>query len=437
MRTKDIIKNIVLSVSTRFATILSSLLLVPLTINYVNPTQYGIWLTLSSVISWVYFFDLGLGNGFRNRFAEARAVGDYRLARQYVSTTYFAIGSVLLIVYIVAMMINCFLDWDVFLKVSETYRDELSRVFLVIMTFTCLNMFANIFGELLNADQKQGWGSVIRGIGQYMALAVIFILTKTTSGSLTNLAIYYAGVPCLVMGATSVLMYRFSRYRRYSPRIGDIRPDLIKNILSLGSKFFLIYMCLIAVFQIVNIVISREIGALGVTQYNIANRYFGIVYMGIGIIMDPFWSAFTDAYVRKDNAWMQTMVKRLNKCYLLCLAGLVLMFFCAPYIYRFWIGDAVEIDYRVSVAMAVLIACQAFGNIHMTLINGIGAVRIQMLVYVAMALLSWPLFSYAARGFGLVGIIAVPAGVYLLQGIVAKIQLNKILDGTASGIWLK
>ena len=53
------------------------LVLVPLTINYLNPTKYGIWITLSSVIGWFSFFDIGLGNGLRNRFAEAIANNDH------------------------------------------------------------------------------------------------------------------------------------------------------------------------------------------------------------------------------------------------------------------------------------------------------------------------------------------------------------------------
>src|SRR5664280_113011 len=63
-----------------------SLFLVPVTIHYVNPTRYGIWLTLSSIVGWFSFFDIGLGNGLRNKFAEAIASENHDLARTYVST---------------------------------------------------------------------------------------------------------------------------------------------------------------------------------------------------------------------------------------------------------------------------------------------------------------------------------------------------------------
>ena len=87
-RSKEAVKGVALSVLAKLVYVISSFLIVHLTIDYVNPTQYGIWLTLSSIVGWVVLFDLGLGNGFRNRFAEAKADGNAELAKSYLSTTY-------------------------------------------------------------------------------------------------------------------------------------------------------------------------------------------------------------------------------------------------------------------------------------------------------------------------------------------------------------
>ena len=68
-------KNIAASLVLKCVSILISLQVVPLTIDYINPTKYGIWLTLSSIIARLSYFDLGFAHGFRNRFAEAKAKG--------------------------------------------------------------------------------------------------------------------------------------------------------------------------------------------------------------------------------------------------------------------------------------------------------------------------------------------------------------------------
>src|ERR1043165_1990343 len=87
-RTLKAKKNVAISFLLKGISILIGFVLIPMTINYVNPTQYGIWLTLSSIISWFSFFDIGLGNGLKNKVAQANALGDFTQARIYISTTY-------------------------------------------------------------------------------------------------------------------------------------------------------------------------------------------------------------------------------------------------------------------------------------------------------------------------------------------------------------
>ena len=84
-RSRKSVFNIILSFGAKGITIVTQMMIVPLTINYVNPTQYGIWLTLSSIIAWISFFDLGFGNGMRNKVAEAKAKGNTELAKLFVS----------------------------------------------------------------------------------------------------------------------------------------------------------------------------------------------------------------------------------------------------------------------------------------------------------------------------------------------------------------
>jgi len=55
-------RNIAATFLIKGASILISLLLVPLTIHYVNPTEFGIWLTMSSFLTLIayYYFTMDL-----------------------------------------------------------------------------------------------------------------------------------------------------------------------------------------------------------------------------------------------------------------------------------------------------------------------------------------------------------------------------------------
>ena len=88
-RTASVKKNILGSLVIRGVSILVSLLIVPMTLNYVSSEVYGIWLTLSSVMLWLNFFDVGFTLGLKNKLAEAIALDNWDKGRKFVSTTYF------------------------------------------------------------------------------------------------------------------------------------------------------------------------------------------------------------------------------------------------------------------------------------------------------------------------------------------------------------
>ncbi len=56
-------------------------------------------LQLSSIVGWFSFFDIGLTQGLRNKFAEAKAKGDDELAQVYVSTTYAILAMIFFAVW--------------------------------------------------------------------------------------------------------------------------------------------------------------------------------------------------------------------------------------------------------------------------------------------------------------------------------------------------
>lgn len=436
-RSRKSIVNIIMSFGAKGLIIIIHLMIVPLTINYVNPTQYGIWLTLSSIIAWIGFFDLGFGNGMRNKVAESKAKGNIELARQYVSTTYFAIGAIVLGLFLTVQVLNMFLSWPSILKVDASYTEELRKVFSILTTFFCLNMVLKLFKSLLFADQKPGVVSWIDVVGQLICLGSIWLLTKFTDGSLLNLASFYSGIPTLTILFVSAFAYHFTSYKQYAPRFKYVRMGLVKDIMKIGVQFFIIYLCMLVIFQVINVVISRELGPESVTEYNIAHKYFNIAYSVMGIILMPFWTAFTDAYHKNDFVWMRKTKNVLEKIWLCEVISVALMVVIAPWFYKIWIGDKVSVGTMLTIGMAVFLLLQSIGAVYTQLINGVGTIRIQLIVYIVFAVISWPLMQYSCRSFGLVGILVAPSLVYIVQTILGKIQIEKILNRTNTGIWNK
>lgn len=431
-------KNILLTLSLRIFTVIPSILLVPLTIDYVNPEQYGIWLTLSSILILMNLFDFGFSNGFRNRFAEARAANDDVLAGQLVSTTYFVISLIALTLLVTFEIININLDWCSLLHVSSAYSSDLRSCFAYLILFFCLSLITNILTSLLTADQKPSLASLLQAIGQVLSLlAIIALRVINGTGSIVELAIAYSGIPFLVFLLGTGYFFFCTNYNKLRPKITAIRVNHVKDLMTLGFKFFVITLCSMVIFQLMNIIITRELGALAVTQFNVANKYFNILYMPAIIILTPIWSAVTDAYVKQDIIWIKSIKKRLEKAWLYCVCVAALMVFLSMPFYHLWVGDKVYVSYYLSIMMALYILVQIIGNAYMYMINGTGKVVIQTIVYVVFAIISYPTFVYGARHLGLEGMLLVPIVFYFVQTLLGNIQLNMILKGDVHGLWAK
>lgn len=430
-------KNIAASFLLKLVNISTTLYIVPLTINYVNPTRYGIWLTISSIISWMSYFDLGFVHGFRNKFAEAKANENWSLAQSYVSTTYAIMTLIFSAVLLFALLINYFINWSNAINVPEVYNKELQLVFAILAIFFCINTVATVTTTMLTADQKPALAALIQTSGQVLSLIIIFVLTRTTGGSIVYLAFAFSGVPCLLLIITSYFIFRQPAYRKFCPSIKKISPGLSKDIIGLGGQFFIIMISSFCIFQFINIILSRLEGPEAVTQYNIAYKYFNVMHMVAVIILTPFWSAFTDAYFQKDFIWMQKVQRKLECLWLLMIPLLALMLFLSSFFYNCWIGDQVNIPFSLSVSMAIYVLFQTGGELYMYLINGIGKVHLQLIIYLSFAGIATPVMYILCVKWGITGILIVPSVVFFVQSLIGRIQIRKIIFNKADKIWNK
>lgn len=435
-RSAQAIKNIMWGGGIKAVSVIIPLIQVPLLLGYWDNVVYGIWLTLASIINWISYFDVGLTHGLRNRFAEAKANNNTELAKRYVSTTYATLFAIFGSLSVVLVVINFFLNWTGILNVDLDINDELRAVFFVIIITNCLQFILKVYPTILLADQRPALSYGIHTIGQILVLLTLLILVRFDNIPLHIFALVITGIPCLVILLFSIIAFK-GRYSSYSPSIKSIDKSLIRNILGLGIKFFIIQIDLLIIFQMSNIIISRVLGPSNVTTFNIANTYYYAFFMVFSIIITPYWSAFTDAYTRGDYTWMNKVFRNLKMIWRYSIVVMLLMVLLSEVFFHIWVGDQVSIPLGLSIAFGVYVLIMSLANIHMFILNGIGKVYIQLIIYTAFALISIPTLVYTGKLFGLVGIVIVLTTVYACQAIFGEIQIRKILNKSQYGAWDK
>lgn len=429
-------KNILASFVIKGLSIAISLVLVPLTINYVNPSRYGIWLTLSSMVAWFSFFDIGFGNGLRNKFAEALAKGQDELARIYVSTTYAILSIIIVTVLILFLFINRFLDWSKILNTPPEMAGELSILAGIVFVFFCLRFIFQLLATVLTANQEPAKASFFDFLGSFFSLIIIFILTKTTSGNLIYLGTALSFAPVLVL-AISSLWYYSRDYKKYAPSFKYVKFGFARNLMSLGIKFFIIQIAALVLFNTNNIIITQLFGPKEVTTFNVSFKLFSVITMIFFIIATPLWSAFTDAYVKSDFAWIKTTLSKMRKIWYLLIIFSIMILLASPLIYKLWVGDSVKVPFALSMAMCSYGIVYIWQTIHVFLLNGIGKIKLQLYLVIFTGLINIPLAIFLGKKMGLVGITLTSTLLFIFMGILFSIQTHKILNNTATNIWNK
>ena len=431
-------KNIIQSFGFKVVSIILSLLIVPLTIDYISAEQYGIWLTVSSIVAWISYFDLGLGHGLRNRYAECKALGNTQLAKHYISTAYAVFSFIFLTVLLVFFLVNQFIDWQGFLKISQLENAELQKLMMILVSFFCLTMIFKVINSLLLGDQRTSFASGVSVTEQLVSLIVVYILTKTTTANINYLAFSSYGVPCCVLLIITIVLFSSKGFfHEYRPSLSFVDFHLTKHLIGLGVKFFIIQVSLLVIFQFVNIILSRNCGQLAVTQYNISYKYFNMLHMAEIIILTPFWTAFTDAFTKKDYSWMKSVYKKLNILAVISIPVVITMVLLAPTFFIIWLHDSVSVPYSLNICMGLYMLAMVYASLQMYLLNGIGKVNVQLYVYIFFAIISIPTMNYLSKELNMYGILIVLIIVYTVQAIVGGVQIHKILNGRAIGMWNK
>ena len=435
-RTRNVTKNVIGSVLIKGFSILIQLLLVPLTLGYLSPELYGIWLTLSSILLWLNFFDVGFTLGLKNKLAEAIATKDYKKGRALVSTTYFMMIIIFIPLCLLLEFLVPFINWSSFLNVSPIYNPQLIDVVQVLVTCFCLQMILNVITSVLAANQQVALSSAFPVIGNFFAVIAIYFLTKFSEPSLLNLALAISYLPIIVLLISSIIIFN-GKLKLLRPNIKNIETVLIKDIFFFFFRFFIIQIQIIVLYQTTNILISNVSSPLDVTSYNIAYKYTSIASMAFSIILGPLWPAFTDAYTKKDYTWMNNVYRRMVQLYMLICIIVAIMVAISPIIYNIWLGSKANVDYIMTTIVAAYVLISAWDSLQVALINGIGCVTMQTYVTLIGLVLHIPLSIFIGKYIGALGVVTSMIIINIIYSSVFTTQIRKLLNGSARGIWIK
>jgi O-antigen/teichoic acid export membrane protein len=430
-------KNVTVSFICKAFSILISFLIVPLTLGYVGKVEYGIWITISAIIQWFTFFDIGLGNGLRNKLAESLALGDLELARIYTSSVFALITMIAFILFIGFFFVANFISWNSVLNTNVISNKSLSTIVIMVFFFFCIGFVLGLVSSILEARQQWALNDILGLAAQLFGLLALYILIKFTKGSLFYLCLVYGSKSAVVMFIAAIFLF-LGPLKQFRPSIKYIQFRKAIPLINLGIKFFIGQILYLIVTQTSVILVIQFFGPEDVTTFNLAVRYVSITSMGYMMVLTPFLSAFTEAFTKNDYSWIRNIIKKINWIWVLTSLATLIMVFCYKIFFKLWVGDKVIVPGSLIIALSVSSIISMWSGTFTLFLNGIGKIQLQLYLLGLQAILFFPLsYLFYRLQFGLISIVAAQILFYVSSAGLFTIQYNRIIHKTAHGIWLK
>lgn len=384
---KKLITNIVNSIMIKAASILVAFFTTPVYMRYfANQAILGVWFTLVSIFNMFLQFDLGIGNGLRNRLTEALIEGNEKKIKSYISSAYVFISVFTLCVGIFVSFLVCFLPLNRILNISERIISEhaLKGGILICVIGLCGQCVFRLVTSMYYALQKAATPSFLLFFANLLLLLVTFFAPKTekTDDSFIFLSVAHAvvtNIP-LIVATVWVFCHDFSKYK---PSSKYFNLYIGKDLLKLGLTFFFLQASGLLLTNCFELLITVFVSPEKTVDYQVYYKIFGTPSLLFYLVLTPFWSAITKARAEKRYIWLRNVHKLIFGMVFISTVGAFLLVPFVSFIVEIWLQEqASQIEIATNYSLWFALWCGANMWLHGngTFANGLEWMRVQKIM---------------------------------------------------------
>lgn len=405
-----------------------SLVYVPIVLNYLGDYKYGVWASILNILSWISYFDLGIGNGLRNRLSESLASSTPRISpKVLVSSAYAILMGVVAVVAVVCGVVISFVDWPALLSAWNVDESLLCVVELSFLGM-CFSFVLTLCNSVYYALQKAQVVNLISVCQQAVMLLSVWLLSLTGTSSLTAVAVFYVLSNILVYGAFTV--YVFARNRSLAPSPRCCSREVAKDVGGLGIMFFVAQIATLVLFTTDNLIVSNLFGPEQVTVYATANKVFTVLPSLFAALVVPLWSKTTVDYARGDIVEIRVSLSKMHRLFAVAAMCVIVMVVAFKPMVRLWLGRDLGFENSLVVLMGVYAVVYMWNAIYSQIVNGLALVGFIAVIAFVQLVVNIPLSIFLASscGLGVNGVLLGTIIAMLIHSVTYPFYCKRALD---------
>jgi O-antigen/teichoic acid export membrane protein len=341
---------------------------IPLTIHYLGPERFGIWMTLSSLTSVLRIADVGIASGLISRISAACSVDE---SRELLSSALAAIAALVGALTLLVLGAFLFLPWGQLVGATSALGQSEARwAFLAMAVVILIDLVAGTTRSVNHGLQRGYLNSIWRSLGTLAGLGLLVVGTRLGVG-LPALLLLYSGTPLL-----GEFMNSRQIFREFPPSVRLVTWHCVRSIAGTGVWFFVMQLAIAAREVIPRFAISQTLGAQAVTPYAIVESLFAYGLLATSLIVQPLWPAYSEALSKGELSWVRRTLRRTLRITLVVIA-VVLFPLCV-------FGGAVterlahvEVSGTLVWTLGFMYMAYSIGACYSTVLNGANAIRPQ------------------------------------------------------------
>lgn len=436
-RSQIVAKNAAFSLAIKAVGMLIDFATVPVLLTFLDTSHYGVYLTISSIVFWTHQFDFGLGAGLRYKLTRAISHKDEAMGKQLVSTAYLSMAAIMLTVLVICTPIILKLNWTSILNCDFIDLSELILcVWLVLIVFV-VQFVLELISIVLQANQRAAVSTVFKPIARLLTVLSILIIRYYTHNSLV-LACLAMTLPILIVLLITNIVLFAGRYKSLAPSFKDFRKERIKDIYSLGLKYFSGNLSSLIVFSTASFLLSHYVSPSEAAVYHTSWTYFGILVTFNIMVLTPLVSAVTDAYVKGEEVWIKNIYKKIRFYSLLLSLASLAMLAVSQFAFHLWVGDKIIVPWTLSIVMTVYFICNVWVTPYKNFLSGVGKMNVSVIISIVKIILFFPVAISLIKIWQATGLVIAILVVNTLPNMIFGIyQYNLVISHKAKGIWNK
>lgn len=341
----SLLRNAGAGVWGKLSVLFFQLVQVPLLLSALGVDDYGRWIVLYSLPSWLLLANMGLGSVASNEMSMAISAKDLPRAKSLFSTTFSMLMALTFGVLIIVASVSFFIPWEVFLKSNSDRHVEFSLAVIWLIFSVLISFLGELYGGRFRAAKKAHLAILLSSVKPWLDLSFMFVALQFNT-RFDYIALGILGSTTLYLLTVQYLSWRSLPELKFSFKTID--KTQLKKLFQKGMAFQAFPLGNAILFQGTVLVVQAILGPASVALFGTARTLIRTVSQGMELINQTIWPELSHLFGAGDHE----KVKRLHRSAVgiaivvavLGAAGLALL---GPALYKFWIGKSIILPYHL------------------------------------------------------------------------------------------